>query len=52
MLNIDQAFTVQEFVRVNRTRRVWEIQDELYNLICILTKTEQEKKDETETPAA
>jgi hypothetical protein len=52
MLNIDQAFTVQEFVRVNRTRRVWEIQDELYNLICILTKTEQEKKDETQTPAA
>jgi hypothetical protein len=52
MLNIDQAFTVQEFVRVNRTRRVWEIQDELYNLICILTKTEEEKKDETETPAA
>lgn len=52
MLNIDQAFTVQEFVRVNRTRRVWEIQDELYNLICILTKTEQEKKDETETAAA
>lgn len=52
MLNIDQAFTVQEFVRVNRTRRVWEIQDELYNLICILTKTEQEKKDETETTAA
>ena len=52
MLNIDQAFTVQEFVRVNRTRRVWEIQDELYNLICILTKTEEEKKDDTETPAA
>ncbi len=52
MLNIDQAFTVQEFVRVNRTRRVWEIQDELYHLICILTKTEQEKKDETETTAA
>lgn len=52
MLNIDQAFTVQEFVRVNRTRRVWEIQDELYNLICILTKTEEEKKDETETTAA
>jgi hypothetical protein len=52
MLNIDQAFTVQEFVRVNRTRRVWEIQDELYNLICILTKTEEEKKNETETPAA
>ena len=52
MLNIDQAFTVQEFVRVNRTRRVWEIQDELYNLICILTKIEEEKKNETETPAA
>jgi len=51
MLNLDQAFTVQEFVRVNRTKRVWEIQDELYSLICILTK-EEEKKDETETPAA
>jgi hypothetical protein len=52
MLNIDQAFTVQEFVRKNRTKRVWEIQDELYNLICILTKTEEEKKDETEIAAA
>ena len=52
MLNIDQAFTVQEFVRVNRTKRVWEIQDELYSLICILTKTKEEKKDETETAAA
>jgi len=51
MLNLDQAFTVQEFVRVNRTKRVWEIQDELYSLICILTKEEQ-KKDETETAAA
>lgn len=52
MLNIDQAFAVQEFVRANRTRRVWEIEDELYSLICILTKTEEEKKDETETAAA
>ena len=51
MLNLDQAFTVQEFVRVNRTKRVWEIQDELYSLICILTK-EEEKKDEKETAAA
>jgi len=51
MLNLDQAFTVQEFVRVNRTKRVWEIQDELYSLICILTKTKEEKKDETETAA-
>ena len=51
MLNIDQSFTVQEFVRKNRTKRVWEIEDELYNLICILTKTE-EKKNETETAAA
>jgi hypothetical protein len=52
MLNLDQAFTVQEFVRKNRTKRIWEIQDELYSLICILTKTEEEKKDETETAAA
>ena len=51
MLNIDQSFTVQEFVRVNRTKRVWEIEDELYNLICILTKAE-EKKNETEIAAA
>ena len=52
MLNIDQAFTIQEFVRVNRTKRVWEIQDELYSLICILTKEEEKKKDEAKTPAA
>lgn len=52
MLNIDQAFTIQEFVRVNRTKRVWEIQDELYSLICILTKTEEEKNNETQTAAA
>ena len=51
MLNIDQSFTVQEFVRVNRTKRVWEIEDELYSLICVLTKTE-EKKNETEIAAA
>jgi len=52
MLNIDQAFTIQEFVRKNRTKRVWEIQDELYSLICNLTKTEEEKNNETETAAA
>jgi hypothetical protein len=52
MLNKDQVFTIQEFVFVNRTKRVWEIQDELYSLICILTKKEEEKKDETETAAA
>ncbi len=52
MLNIDQAFTVQEFVRRNRTKRIWEIQDELYSLICILTKQEEKKKTETETAAA
>jgi len=52
MLNIDQAFTIQEFVRKNRTKRVWEIQDELYHLICILTKEEEKKKDETEIAAA
>jgi hypothetical protein len=52
MLNLDQAFTIQEFVRVNRTKHVWEIQDELYSLICILTKNEEEKKDETQTAAA
>ncbi|CAK0758768.1 hypothetical protein CCP3SC1AL1_2570005 [Gammaproteobacteria bacterium] len=51
MLNLDQAFTVQEFVRKNRTKRIWEIQDELYSLICVLTKAE-EKKNETETAAA
>jgi hypothetical protein len=52
MLNLDQAFTVQEFVLVNRTKRVWEIQDELYSLICILTKEEEKKENETETAAA
>lgn len=51
MLNKDQVFTIQEFVFVNRTKRVWEIQDELYSLICVLTKAE-EKKNETETAAA
>ena len=51
MLNIDQSFTVQEFVRKNRTKRIWEIQDEFYSLICNLTKTE-EKKNERETAAA
>ena len=51
MLNKDQVFTIQEFVFVNRTKRVWEIQDELYSLTCNLTKTE-EKKNETETAAA
>jgi hypothetical protein len=51
MLNKDQSFIIQEFVRRNRTKHIWEIQDELYSLICNLTKTE-EKKNETETAAA
>lgn len=51
MLNIDQSFTVQKFVRKNRTKRIWEIQDELYSLIRVLTKAE-EKKNETEIAAA
>jgi hypothetical protein len=45
MLNIDQSFTVQEFVRKNRTKRIWEIQDELYSLICVLTKAEEKKNN-------
>ena len=52
MLNLDQAFSVQEFVRKNRTKRIWEIQDELYSLICILTKEEEKNENETETAAA
>jgi hypothetical protein len=52
MLNKDQAFLVNEFIRKNATRNLWEVSDKLYSLLSEIKKVEQEIKNETETAAA
>jgi hypothetical protein len=52
MLNKNQAFLVNEFIRKNATRNLWEVTDKLYSLLSEITKAEQEIKNETETAAA
>jgi hypothetical protein len=52
MLNKNQAFLVNEFIRKNATRNLWEVSDKLYSLLSEITKAEQEIKNETETAAA
>ena len=53
MLNKDQAFLVNEFIRKNATRNLWEVSDILYILLSEIKKLEQvEVKNETEIAAA
>jgi hypothetical protein len=52
MLNKNQAFLVNEFIRKNATRNLWEVSDKLYSLLSEIAKVEQEIKNETETAAA
>ena len=52
MLNKNQAFLVNEFIRKNATRNLWEVSDKLYSLLSEIKKVEQEIKNETETAAA
>jgi hypothetical protein len=52
MLSKNQAFLVNEFIRKNATRNLWEVTDKLYILLSEITKAEQEIKNETETAAA
>jgi hypothetical protein len=53
MLNKDQAFLVNEFIRKNATRNLWEVSDKLYTLLSEIKKVEEiEIKNETQTAAA
>ena len=53
MLNKDQAFLVNEFIRKYATRNLWEVSDKLYTLLSEIKKVEEiEIKNETETAAA
>lgn len=52
MLNKDQAFLVNEFIRKNANRNLWEVSDKLYSLLSEIKKVEQEIKNETEIAAA
>ena len=53
MLNKEQAFVVNEFIRKNATRNLWEVSDKLYTLISEIKKLEEaEVKNETEISAA
>jgi hypothetical protein len=52
MLNKDQAFLINEFIRKNATRNLWEVSDKLYNLISEIKKLEEQEKNETEIAAA
>jgi hypothetical protein len=53
MLNKDQAFLINEFIRKNATRNLWEVSDKLYTLISEIKKLEElPQNNETETAAA
>jgi hypothetical protein len=53
MLNKEQAFLVNEFIRKNATRNLWEVSDKLYTLLSEIKKVEEiEIKNETQTAAA
>ena len=55
MLNKEQAFLVNEFIRKNATRNLWEISDKLYKLLSEIKQAEQNIQpinNETEIAAA
>ena len=53
MLNKEQAFLVNEFIRKNATRNLWEVSDKLYTLLSEIKKIEElPQKNETEIAAA
>ena len=52
MLNKDQAFLVNEFIRKNANRNLWEVSDKLYSLLSEIKKVELQEKNETEIAAA
>jgi hypothetical protein len=55
MLNKEQAFLVNEFIRKNATRNLWEVSDKLYKLLSEIKQAEdniQPVNNETEVAAA
>ena len=55
MLNKEQAFLVNQFIRKNATRNLWEVSDKLYKLLSEIKKAEeniQPINNETEVAAA
>jgi len=55
MLNKEQAFLVNEFIRKNATRNLWEVSDKLYKLLSEIKQAEdniQPVNNETEISAA
>jgi len=55
MLNKEQAFLVNEFIRKNATRNLWEVSDKLYKLLSEIKQAEQDIQpvnNETEIAAA
>jgi hypothetical protein len=55
MLNKEQAFLVNEFIRKNATRNLWEVSDKLYKLLSEIKQAEeniQPVNNETEIAAA
>ena len=55
MLNKEQAFLVNEFIRKNATRNLWEVSDKLYKLLSEIKQAEeniQPINNETEVAAA
>jgi hypothetical protein len=53
MLNKEQAFLVNEFIRKNATRNLWEVSDKLYTLLSEIKKIEElPQNNETQIAAA
>ena len=51
MLDKEEAFLVNEFIRKHATRNLWEVSDKLYKLISEIKK-EKNVVEQTETAAA
>ena len=52
MLDKEEAFLVNEFIRKYATRNLWEVSDKLYNLISEIKKEKDAAADQSQTAPA
>jgi hypothetical protein len=52
MLDKEEAFLVNEFIRKHATRNLWEVSDKLYKLIAEIKKDKDEAADQSQTAPA
>jgi hypothetical protein len=52
MLDKEEAFLVNEFIRKHATRNLWEVSDKLYKLIAEIKKEKDAAADQSQTAPA